>query len=97
MDPSRTPQGYVFYDTIFYCKLRRLCLCLRLVLIFVDQIHQGAVDCFEFCVVLNGLEEFFTVFFYGFENADLKVLCLVVAGTCRNERQIPAAFMLQFC
>ena len=58
MDPSRTPQGHVFYDLIFYCGLQRLRLCLRLFLVLVDQIHQRTVDRLKLCVVFNGLKEF---------------------------------------
>ena len=79
MDPSRTPQGHVFYDLIFYCGLQRLRLCLRLFLILVDQIHERTVDRLKLCVVFNGLKEFLAVFLHGLEDADLKILGLIVA------------------
>ena len=97
MDPSRTPQGHVFYDLIFYCGPQRLRLCLRLFLVLVDQIHQRTVDRLKLCVVFNGLKEFLAVFLHGLEDADLKILGLIVAGACRNEGQIAAAVVLELC
>ena len=95
MDPSRTPQGYAFI-IIFVVCCGAAELCFRCVVFLVDEIHQRAVDLLELRVVFDGFEEFLAVFLHGFEDADLKILFLiVVAAAGRDEGEIAAAVVLQ--
>ena len=93
--PVTHPAGIRVYHIFVVC-CGAAELCFRCVVFLVDEIHQRAVDLLELRVVFDGFEEFFTVFLHGFEDADLKILFLiVVAAAGRDEGEIAAAVVLQ--